>query len=300
MNSQIAHAQYKLNHQDLALVLALSRGRSLARAAELLGVDGSTIFRAIRKLERALGNALFDKGRAGYLPTDLALALARQAEQAEQALAVAHRVLDGDRQAISGNVRITCTDTVLHGLLLPALPRFMSNYPLLGLEFATSSEFANLSRHDADLALRLTTSPPPHLIGREVGPVPYVLCAPAAWRTVPSLTDAPWIAPDDFLPDHATVAWRRQHLPGVVPRYRCNSLVSVCRLIETGLGVGAVPQFLAQGHPALRIVGDPLPGCTTALWMLTRPDCRSRRTVSAMFEELGRHLNLPPNKSAAI
>lgn len=294
MKTKIAPLQYQMGQQDLALVLALLRGGSLARASDLLGVDVSTVFRAIRKLEKSLGAELFDKTRAGYLPTDLGRALAEHAEAAEQALAAACRVLEGERDVVSGTVRLTCTDSVLHGLLVPALKRFMAAYPLLTLELATSNDFANLSRHDADVALRLTTSPPPHLVGRCLGEVPYVLCAPAGWGEVDDLAAVPWAAPDDFLPDHATVAWRRLQYPAVQPAYRCNSILSVCELVEAGLAVGAVPGFLAAQRPGLQVLGEPLPGCITALWVLTRPDCRTLRSVSVLIDALREAIVLPP------
>ena len=66
--------QYQIDHADLSLVLALVRGRSLARAAELLQVDVSTVFRAVRRLEAALGVALFEKSRRGYEPSETARA----------------------------------------------------------------------------------------------------------------------------------------------------------------------------------------------------------------------------------
>ncbi|KPW89274.1 helix-turn-helix domain-containing protein, partial [Pseudomonas syringae pv. coryli] len=71
--------QYEISHADLSLVLALVRGRTLARAADLLQVDVSTVFRSIRRLEAALGAALFEKNRRGYIPTDTAQAMAEQA-----------------------------------------------------------------------------------------------------------------------------------------------------------------------------------------------------------------------------
>ena len=80
-----AAAHYQLDYPDLVLVLALVRGGSLARAAALMKVDVSTVFRGVRRLEGALGQALFEKSRAGYLPTGLARTLAEQAERAEQA-----------------------------------------------------------------------------------------------------------------------------------------------------------------------------------------------------------------------
>ena len=66
--------QYQISHADLSLVLALVRGRSLAKAAELLKVDVSTVFRSIRRMEAALGTALFVKSRKGYIPTGTAQA----------------------------------------------------------------------------------------------------------------------------------------------------------------------------------------------------------------------------------
>ena len=65
-----AVAHYQIDYPDLSLILALVRGGSLARAAALLRVDVSTVFRAVRRLEAALGQTLFEKSRAGYLPTD--------------------------------------------------------------------------------------------------------------------------------------------------------------------------------------------------------------------------------------
>jgi DNA-binding transcriptional LysR family regulator len=84
-----ASAHYQIDYPDLSLILALVRGGSLARAAALLKVDVSTVFRAVRRLEAALGQELFEKSRAGYLPTTMAKALAEQAERAEQALEAA-------------------------------------------------------------------------------------------------------------------------------------------------------------------------------------------------------------------
>lgn len=289
-----AAAHYRLDYPDLALILALVRGGSLARASQLLRVDVSTVFRAVRRLEAALGQQLFEKSRAGYLPTSLAQALAEQAERAEQALEAARIGVEQGGEVISGTVRLTCTDSVLQGLLLPALAQFMPQYPALTLELSTSNDFANLSRRDADIALRLTRTPPEHLVGRCLGAVTYQVCASPAYARLHegrALADLAWIGPDDFLPDHPTVAWRREHLPGVRLSYRCNSMLSVTELVRAGLGVAALPDFLLGDglHP----LGPALAGHDTALWLLTRPDCRALRSVVTLFDELGRQVQLP-------
>src|SRR5471032_3244197 len=107
-----AATHYQIDYPDLSLILALVRGGTLARAAALLRVDVSTVFRAVRRLEAALGQTLFEKSRAGYL--------AQQAEHAEQALEAARIGVEQGGEVISGTVRLTCTDSVLQGLLLPA------------------------------------------------------------------------------------------------------------------------------------------------------------------------------------
>lgn len=227
------------------------------------------------------------------MPTSLAQALAEQAERAEQALEAARVGVEQGGEVISGTVRLTCSDSVLQALLLPALARFMPAYPALTLELSTSNDFANLSRRDADIALRLTRTPPEHLVGRKLGNVAYRVCASATYlrsANTDDLASMIWIAPDDFLPDHPTVAWRRQHLPGVVPAYRCNSMLSVTELVRAGLGVAALPDFLIDEHQGLMPLGKPLEGYDTALWLLTRPDCRALRSVVSLFDELGRNL----------
>jgi DNA-binding transcriptional LysR family regulator len=287
-----AAVHYQVDYNDLSLVLALVRGGTLARAAGLLRVDVSTVFRAVRRLEAALGQTLFEKNRAGYLPTGLSTHLAQQAERAELALEAARIGVEQGGEVISGTVRLTCTDSVLQGLLLPALARFMADYPALILELSTSNDFANLSRRDADIALRLTSKPPEHLVGRCLGTVTYQVCASADYarrHAGQELGDLAWIAPDDFLPDHPTVTWRREHLPGVRPGYRCNSMHSVTELVRAGLGVAALPDFLIGD--GLQPLGPALAGHNTALWLLTRPDCRALRSVVTLFDELGRHVS---------
>ncbi len=284
--------QYEISHADLSLVLALVRGRTLARAADLLQVDVSTVFRSIRRLETALGAALFEKNRRGYIPTDTAQAMAEQAERAEQALAAARIALQQGEQVVSGTVRLTCTDAVLHSLLLPALADFMPQYPALTLELATSNAFANLSRRDADIALRLTNTPPEHLIGRCLGSADYFVCGRPEYREALTQNPAsiPWISPDDSMPDHTSVIWRKQAFPGVLPSYRCSSMSAVSQLVAAGLGVAALTGFTVEGLGAVERLSGPLEGCRTELWLLTRPDCRALRSVQTLLEALAPRL----------
>ncbi|MER2098395.1 MAG: LysR substrate-binding domain-containing protein, partial [Pseudomonas qingdaonensis] len=165
---------------------------------------------------------------------------------------------------------------------------FMPAYPALSLELATSNTFANLSRRDADLALRLTNSPPEHLVGRCLGAASYVVCGREEYRErlAEAPASVPWIAPDDSMQDHATVVWRSQQLPGVMPRYRCSGIAAIAQLVAAGLGVAALPDYMADTLPGVEQLSGALPGCNTELWLLTRPDCRALRSVQTLFDEL--------------
>jgi len=81
--------QYQLAPADLALVLAMHRAGTLSAAGERLGVNASTVFRMLQRLERGLGQPLFERGRRGYKAGELARQLATQAEQVEAALEAA-------------------------------------------------------------------------------------------------------------------------------------------------------------------------------------------------------------------
>jgi len=221
MKSAIADSQRRLGASELDVVLALVRGGTLAAAGERLRVDASTVFRALQRIERALGQTLFERSRAGYVATELARTLAEQGERVESALEAARLAAHAQPDQVDGTVRITSTDTILHGLVAPALKALRAAHPLLAYELHAGNELASLTRRDADIAVRATKRPPPHLVGKHVGPIKVAVYA-ARGRRLRRLDDAranalPWIAPDDALPEHPSVLWRRKHFPKVAP-----------------------------------------------------------------------------------
>ena len=292
-----APAQYRLEAADLAVVLALARAGTLAAASERLGVDASTVFRAIQRLERGLGQPLFERSRTGYLATELAQTLAAQAEQVEAALEAARSALQTQPERVSGSVRITTTDTILHGLVAPALQALHAQHPLLAYELHTGNELASLTRRDADIAVRVTKRPPQHLVGRHIGPIRVALYAarkggPKRYAEVEA-GRAPWIAPDDALPEHPSVVWRKRHFPKTLPTYRVTSILTVLELVALGLGVGVLPLFLAQTRTDLKPLTDVIDDCQTELWLLTHPESRHLRRVSTVYGHLAQRMALP-------
>ena len=292
----IAKTQYRMTPGDLELTLALVRAGTLATAGERLGVDASTVFRSLQRIERGLGRPLFDRTRSGYVATELATELAEHAERMEVAIEAARSSVEAAPSQISGTVRITTTDTILHGLVAPALRSLQKVHPLLDYELHTGNELASLTRRDADIAVRATKRPPQHLVGKHIGPIRVALYAAKRggvrkFAEVEAGT-SDWIAPDDALPEHPSVVWRKRHFPKVAPRYRVNSILSVLELVVLGLGVGIVPLFLADGRSDVVRLTNPLEECETDLWLLTHPESRHLRRVGAVYSHLAQAMSL--------
>jgi DNA-binding transcriptional LysR family regulator len=292
----IAKTQYKLNAADLETILTLVRAGHLAGAGERLGVDASTVFRAVQRIERGLGQRLFERSRAGYQPSELARTLAEHAEQMETRLEQARSAAQSTPEQVSGAVRITTTDTLLHGLIAPALRALAAQHPLLTYELHAGNELTNLTRREADIAVRATQRPPQHLVGKHVGPIRVALYAGKAgdirrYEDV-AAGRAAWIAPDDALPEHPSVIWRKRHHPKATPRYRVNSILTVMELVAAGLGVGVLPLFLARPREDLIPLSGVLDECQTELWLLAHPESRHLRRVSAVFRHLSQQMAL--------
>lgn len=294
-----ASASRRLEPRDLALVLALVRGGTLGEAARLLAQDGSTVFRALQRLEKRLGLALFERHRLGLQPGELALALARSAEAIEGELDRADELLQAGDRRLHGTLRVTTTDTLLIGLLLPLVSDFRAAFPQLTLELLAGNQLASLSRRDADIAIRATTRPPEHLVGARLGVIRSALWAHR--RLLPaSVSQAdpsalPWVSPDadDSLADHLSIRWRRRVYPQVQPALRCNSILSVAQAVRCGAAIGVAPRFLLQGQAdVVALTGDE-PALDTELWLLTHPDVRHLRRVKVFFDFVRERLVLP-------
>ncbi len=273
---------------DLRVVLALARGRTLEGAAQRLGADPSTVFRRARAIEKRMGVKLFERSRDGYLPTEAGEAAAQVAERVEsEVLGLEAQIGCGDA-APAGTLRVTTTDTIQNDLLMSRLPDFAARYPEVRVELAATNVFADLTKRDADVAIRPTRKPPDHLVGRSLGAVPWALYAPGrlarSLRAGSALDSAGWVVPDESLADLPAVRWQRQRHPKARVALAVNSIAAVRLALAQGMGVGVLPCFVGEACAGLARVGEPIAELDSELWILTHRDYRSLARVRAFFD----------------
>jgi DNA-binding transcriptional LysR family regulator len=200
------------------------------------------------------------------------LAAARRMAEAVTEL---ERKLSGQDLRLEGALRVTTTDTLMASLLPRVLARFRALHPGILLEAATANAFANLTRRDADVAIRPTASPPETLVGRRVSGVAFAVDAAEDSRLArpapgdPEFGRHPWIGLDDSLAGPTVARWMRAVLPDAPIGLRCDSLVAAAAAARAGLGLAALPCYLgAPGSGAWApALGEPVSGMATALWV---------------------------------
>ncbi len=291
-----ASTQYQLTAADLEVLLALVRSGNLAEAAKRLGTNTSTVFRSVQRIEKQLGQTLFSRSRKGYFASDLVLQVVSHAEKIESELEAARAVSLGTENEVSGLVRLTTTDSVLYGVLMPHLAELMALHPQLQLELRASHEVASLTKRDADIAVRGTSHPPEHLVGHHLGQAHFAMYGANSLfkskRVSKNLEDYDWIVLDDALPDHPAVKWRKKHFPKVVPRYQVDSLVALGEAVRNGLGIGAMSTYKARYDTRLRALTTELENCSVNVWVLTHPDSRHLRRIAAVYSYIAKNIRL--------
>ena len=243
----------ELRWDDLRVVLALSRAGSFSRAAERLGVNLSTVARRLDALEASLDVHLFDRTTSGVAPTELAEALLPAAEAMERAAADALRVLDGRETEPEGTVRISAPPGLASRLIAPALVELRARHPKLRVEIEASIGYVDLTRREADLALRAARPRSGDLVGvRLLEDVAVVGASAELARRLGTLADlgsvdwVTWGADLAHLPDGA---WIQANVPPERVVLRTSAMDAQLEATRAGLGV----MLLHRGF--LRFVG---------------------------------------------
>jgi DNA-binding transcriptional LysR family regulator len=281
----------KLAWDDFRLVHLIAETKGLAGAAERMGVNHSTVFRRLGQLEQALGTKLFERHRTGYALTAAGEEMAALAERMDDDVASFARKLDGQVLSPAGELRVTTNDTLLSHLLTPLFARFCRQCPDVRLDVVLSNQALNLSKRDADVAIRATDHPPEVLIGRRTATLAWALYGLATDFPQPGdagpgalLYERPWVALGDNLGAVKVARFVRERVAPERIVYKVNTVLGLTEAVENGIGIGPLPCFIADARPALVRLAPPNPDFSSGLWLLTHPDLRHSARVRAFLD----------------
>lgn len=277
-----------LDWESLRTILAVARAKSLAGAARALDLQHSTVFRRVEEAERRLGQPLFDRNRGGWTANELGETAARAAQAMEEAALEAERRLLGADSRLAGSVRVATSELIGGYLLSRVVQPFLADHPGLEIELDVSNLSLDLTRREADVAVRATREPPETLIGRKLGAMRFAVYAARALLPrsgkAPDLETLPWIGFDERLAHLNVARWFDHAFPTVRPRLRADSLATMLRAAATGAGAAVLPTFAACQDKDLVRVTDFVPDVGTDLWLLSHPDLRGNARVRALTE----------------
>jgi DNA-binding transcriptional LysR family regulator len=278
---------HDINWDNLKYILAVSEAGSLAAASRKLHVDRTTVLRRLNEFEKDLQCRIFERDRTGYALTQEGENLLLAARDIESTVNDLVRQIAGHETRLEGTLRVTTTDSLYYALVSSKLASFQRAHPYINLELAVSNHVLNLSRRDADVAIRPTDSPPSGLVAEKVGEVGYGIYASADYLAA-SAGELPsqhrWLGVDDPLTSSAAGRWLQEQVPADCFGFRANSFLALRVAAENGMGVTVLPDVLGDDSATLQRI-EMQPGLpATDLWLLTHPDLVRSARVHAFVE----------------
>lgn len=237
---------------DVRLFLALHRERTLAGAGARLGVDASTMSRRLVALEEALGGRLFDRTRDGLVPTYAAEQLVAPAEEMEAAHLRFAREAASVEVAVEGVVRLSVPPGVADVFVAPALVRLRERHPGIRVELDASIRVLDLTRREADLAIRTIRPQSGDLVMTKLLASRWLAMTSPAYAaelgSVRAWDDARWIAWGQELAGIGPARWLSAHVK-TDPVLRTSHFATQIGAAEAGLGVALVPESYLLVRP---------------------------------------------------
>jgi DNA-binding transcriptional LysR family regulator len=244
--------------------LAVMRCGSLSAAARELGLSQPTIGRHVEALEQTVHGELFTRSQLGLLPTELAVTLRPYAETIATSSSALLRAASGERDKVSGTVRISASEMIGVEVLPPILAGLQDVHPALTIELSASDQVEDLLRREADIAVRMVEPSQDALIVRRIGDIPLGFFAHRRYLDRPG-------TPENLadLARHRLIGFDRQtaYIRSMIKRYpdmahiafsfRTDHSIAGIEALRAGMGIGFCQVGVARRNPELvRVLPD--------------------------------------------
>ncbi len=275
----------------IAAFHAVVESGSLSAAARLLGLSQPTVRQQVAALEQALGTVLFTRATTGLVPTGRARDLASRAGAVAAAADAFVRAASAAPDAAEGTVRITASRVFAAEILPRALAPILVRAPGLALEIRATDRVEDLSRQEADIAIRLAEPRQSALVARRLAPVTIGLhAAPALVARLGPAADfadlaarLPFVTEDRARAVADALVARGLPLPRLVALRSDDALVQAAA-IAAGIGFGFCQTRVAAARGLTRVLPDI--AIDLPVWVVMHEDLRRHARVRHVFDHL--------------
>lgn len=276
-----------INWDNLRYVLMVAKKGSISAAARDLEVNRTTVLRRINAFQENLNCRIFERGGQGYILTPEAEKMLDAAQEVESTLFDMQRQIAGQELRLEGELRVTTTDTLIVSLIGPHLASFYRKHPHIVVEIVMTNNLLDLSRRDADIAIRPTHMLEAPLVGRKVADVYFGIYGSPSYLDscqVSNLLEHQWLGFDTSLKSTPPGKWLEATVPEDNVCLRGDSFVALKVAAESGMGLALLPHYLGNSSKLLRRLPASISELTTGLWLLTHPDLFRSAKVHAFMD----------------
>lgn len=279
-----------MNWDDMRLFLAVARSGSISGAAKQLNVQHSTISRRMRQFELKLGARLIERKKGGYELTQAGEHVKEAATKVEREILGVDGALIGKDSHLIGPLRVTAINNMASTILMPMFADFSHQHPLVKLHIVVSNLDVSLAQRDADVAIRLTNSPPDTLIGKRVVTVASTIYGSRQYieNLQQENREPKWIGVD-CCGFHKT--WTKLACGEQSHNFISDDTLLTLAAIREGLGVSILPCFMGDADQALVRYCEPDPAYNLGLWVLLHPDLKRTARVLSFRNHMTNAIN---------
>lgn len=274
---------------------------NLNAAARELGVNHSTVFRRIKSLEDRLNVRLFERTRKGYVLTEAGEEILGTVQLIEDQMFDIQRKLLGKDIRLSGNLKISTTDTIGYYWLPPYIRAFKDLYPEILIDLDIQIRFTNLTKREADIVIPAVNIQPDFMVGRKLAPIYFRLYASTPYiekygmpATVDDFPSHRFLFPNEALATLSTSLWLKKNVPAHCVVAASDKLSTLFKFAQQDMGIAALPHYVGQSDGQMVEIMELPDDCHRNVWILTHPDLRNTARVRAFMQFMHQQVKTSP------
>ena len=258
-----------MDWDKLRIFHAVAEAGSFTHAGETLRLSQSAVSRQISALEDSLKVPLFQRHARGLVLTEQGRVLYRTVHEIFAKLASTQAVLSDSAERPTGPLKLTTTVGLGTTWLTPRIKQFIELYPDIQVTLVVNDNELDLSVGEADVAIRMSPPRHPDLIQRHLMTVHFHVYAASSYieeygepECVDDLAKHRLIGFAEPIPQpFGDINWllgpSSNSGPKREPVFTVNSVYSIFRAVQSGLGIALLPDYMVGGNSGLeRVLPD--------------------------------------------